>query len=304
MGTTAEKIVEVKQLKKYFPIKGGILKRTVDHVKAVDNISFDVFKGETLGIVGESGSGKSTMGRTLLRLLDPDDGQILFEGRDISKLSNRQLRPIRRDMQMIFQDPYASLNPRMTIGQLIEEPMLVHNLYNAKERRERAIWLLEKVQLPPEVLGRYPHEFSGGQRQRIGIARALSINPKLIIADEAVSALDVSVQAQILNLMQDLQKEFDLTYIFISHDLSVVNHISDRVGVMYLGHLVELAPKELLYQNPVHPYTRSLLSAIPIADPKAKRAHNFTNIEIPPRPEVAPKLVDIGNGHLVAENVL
>lgn len=235
-----EKLLEIKNLKKYFPIKGGALKREIGNVKAVDDVSFDIFKGETLGIVGESGSGKSTLGRVILRLLDPTDGEIIFEGNDLAKLNNRKLSPYRKDMQMVFQDPYASLNPRMTVGDLIEEPMIVQNMLNKEERSTKVSDLLDKVGLPEEARTRFPHEFSGGQRQRIGIARAVTLNPKFIIGDEPVSALDVSVQSQVLNLMMDLQDEFDLTYLFIAHDLSVVKHISDRVGVMYLGKIVEI----------------------------------------------------------------
>lgn len=241
---SSEFIIEATGVKKYFPIKGGVLRRTVGHVKAVDGISLTVRRGETLGIVGESGSGKSTLGRTLLRLLTPDNGQILFNGIDISNLSKGEMRKYRRDMQMVFQDPYSSLNQRMRIGALIDEPMYVHGLYTKKERQEHVKFLLEKVGLPQDASRKFPHEFSGGQRQRIGIARALAINPQFIIADEPVSALDVSVQSQVLNLMTDLQEEFELTYLFIAHDLSVVKHISDRIGVMYLGKMMELSPKK------------------------------------------------------------
>jgi oligopeptide/dipeptide ABC transporter ATP-binding protein len=318
--TTGEKLVEVKGLKKYFPIKGGILKRTVGNVKAVDDISFDVFKGETLGIVGESGSGKSTLGRTILRLLDPTEGQILFNGNDISTINNSKMRKYRRDMQMVFQDPYASLNQRMTIGELLTEPMYVHGMHTNTERKRIAMKLLETVGLPAEAMAKYPHEFSGGQRQRIGIARALSINPQLIIADEPVSALDVSVQSQVLNLMSDLQDEFNLTYLFIAHDLSVVKHISDRVGVMYLGRMMEISPKKLLYTNPMHPYTQALLSAVPVADPKAKKERIILQGDLPSPsnppsgcvfrtrcPEAherckvdVPALTHMGDGHYVA----
>lgn len=317
---TTEKLVEVKGLRKYFPLTGGILKRTIGQVKAVDDISFDIFKGETLGIVGESGSGKSTLGRTLLRLLDPTEGQILFQGDDISHISNSKMRRYRRDMQMVFQDPYASLNQRMSIGELIVEPMYVHGLHTNRERKLKAMKLLETVGLPAEAMTKYPHEFSGGQRQRIGIARALAINPQLIIADEPVSALDVSVQSQVLNLMSDLQDEFNLTYLFIAHDLSVVKHISDRVGVMYLGRLMELASKKDLYANPMHPYTQALLSAVPVADPKAKKDRIILQGDLPSPsnppsgcvfrtrcPEAherckvdIPAMTHMGNGHYVA----
>lgn len=265
------KLLEVKNLKKYFPIKGGVFNREVGQVKAVDDVSFDIYKGETLGIVGESGSGKSTLGRTILRLLRPSEGQILFEGTDLAPLNNRGLDPFRKDMQMVFQDPFASLNPRMSIGELIEEPMAVQNILEKEQRKERVIDLLDKVGLPAEASKRFPHEFSGGQRQRIGIARSLTTNPKFIVGDEPVSALDVSVQSQVLNLLDDLQKEFNLTYLFISHDLSVVKHISDRVGVMYLGRIVEIGPKKEIYKNTLHPYTKALLQAIPIPNIDRKR---------------------------------
>jgi peptide/nickel transport system ATP-binding protein len=267
--TTSTKILEVKNLKKHFPVKAGILQRTVGHVKAVDGLSFSVNKGETLGIVGESGCGKSTAGRTLIRLYEPTEGEIFFKGKDISQLPENSLRKtIRKDIQMVFQDPFASLNPRKTLGTILQEPYKVHNLFDPKERLEKVEQLLDTVGLDPYFKNRYPHEFSGGQRQRIGIARALALQPDLIIADEPVSALDVSIQSQIINLMQDLQKEFNLTYVFISHDLSVVRHISDRVAVMYLGKMMELADKESLYADPLHPYTQALLSAVPV--PKRK----------------------------------
>ncbi|MBU9721507.1 MULTISPECIES: ABC transporter ATP-binding protein [Bacillaceae] len=283
-----EKLLEVRNLKKYFPVKGGVLQRTIGHVKAVDDVSFDLYEGETLGIVGESGSGKSTLGRTLLRLLDPTDGQIIFQGNDISKLSNRKMRPIRKDMQMVFQDPFASLNPRMSVGEIIEEPMLVQRTLTRKERKDKVIDLLEKVGLSPEARTKYPHEFSGGQRQRIGIARALTMNPKFIIGDEPVSALDVSVQSQVLNLMEDLQDDFNLTYLFIAHDLGVVKHISDRVGVMYLGKLAEIGPKHKIYDNPLHPYTQALLSSVPVPDVERKREKIKLQGELP-SPSNPPK---------------
>ncbi|MGP4072529.1 ABC transporter ATP-binding protein [Piscibacillus sp. B03] len=260
-------ILEVNNLKKYFPVKGGVFGRQVGVVKAVDDVSFTVNQGEILGIVGESGCGKSTTGKTILRLIEPTEGEIKFEDQNIAKLSGEQVRRLRKDMQIIFQDPYASLNPRHTIEKIISEPLLVHSDLTSKERKERIKELLEVVGLRAEHASRYPHQFSGGQRQRIGIARALANNPKLIICDEPVSALDVSVQSQILNLMESLRDEFNLTYIFIAHDLSVVKHISDRVGVMYLGGMVELANKDELYENPMHPYTQALLSAVPVADP-------------------------------------
>lgn len=274
-------ILEVKNLKKYFEIKGGIFSRKVGEVKAVDDVSFSVRQGEVLGLVGESGCGKSTTGRSILRLIEPTDGQVFFKGKEITQLNEEEMRLMRRDMQIVFQDPYASLNPRHTVEKIISEPMIVHGIGNAKERREKVHHLLEVVGLSSFHATRYPHQFSGGQRQRIGIARALAVNPKLIIADEPVSALDVSIQSQVLNLMQDLQKEFNLTYIFIAHDLSVVKHISDRVGVMYLGRLVELASKDDLYENPKHPYTQALLSAVPVVDPDFKTERIILSGDVP-----------------------
>ncbi|GIN11378.1 peptide ABC transporter ATP-binding protein [Shouchella clausii] len=275
-------LLEAKGLKMHFPIKAGVIKRTVGYVKAVDGITLKVYKGESLGIVGESGSGKSTLGRMLLRLLDPTEGEVYFNGEQISNLSNRKMRPYRRDMQMVFQDPYASLNPRMTIGELLEEPLLVHKTINTKaDRKKRAEELLETVGLPKSSYNKYPHEFSGGQRQRIGIARALSTKPKLIIGDEPVSALDVSIQSQVLNLMKDLQDEFQLTYLFIAHDLSVVKHISDRVAVMYLGRIVEVAEKDSLYETPLHPYTEALISAVPSTDVTIKKEKISLKGELP-----------------------
>lgn len=281
-------LLEVKHLKKYYPIKGGLLGRDIGQVKAVDDISFTVKKGETLGLVGESGCGKSTAGRSLLRLIEPTEGQVLFEGKDVTAMGKEQLRKIRRDMQIVFQDPFASLNPRHTVERILEEPMIIHGIGNSKERKQRVLQLLEVVGLSSYHAKRYPHQFSGGQRQRIGIARALAVNPKLIVADEPVSALDVSIQSQVLNLMQDLQKEFQLTYIFIAHDLSVVKHISDRVGVMYLGRIVELTEKDRLYDHPKHPYTQALLSAVPIPDPDVKKERVILQGDVP-SPANAPK---------------
>ncbi|MGM0921850.1 MAG: ABC transporter ATP-binding protein [Bacillota bacterium] len=260
-----ETILQLIDVQKHFPIKAGILQRTAGHVKAVDGINLTVKKGETIGIVGESGCGKSTAGRTIIRLYEPTGGKIIFDGQDISHLPESELRKtVRKNIQMVFQDPFASLNPRKTLGSIIKEPMDTHDLYKGRERLERVEELLEKVGLNASFINRYPHEFSGGQRQRIGIARAIALNPQMVIADEAVSALDVSIQAQIINLLEDLQDEFNLTYMFISHDLSVVRHISDRVGVMYLGKMMELADKHSLYSDPLHPYTQALLSAVPV----------------------------------------
>ncbi|RSK28784.1 dipeptide ABC transporter ATP-binding protein [Bacillus sp. HMF5848] len=274
-------LLEVKNLKQYFPIKGGFFGRTVNHVKAVDDISFTVYKGETLSIVGESGCGKSTTGRAILRLDDPYDGEVTFEGINLLKLSKSKLREKRKDMQIIFQDPYASLNPRQTVGQIIEEALEIQNVVPRHKRRDKIIELLDTVGIGPHQIDRYPHEFSGGQRQRIGIARALSVNPKLIICDEAVSALDVSIQAQVLNLLKDLQRKFNLTYLFISHDLGVVRHISDRIIVMYLGKIVEIADKKSIFNNPQHPYTRALLSAIPSTNLSKKKERIILTGDVP-----------------------
>ncbi|MFS0862705.1 ABC transporter ATP-binding protein [Fredinandcohnia sp. 179-A 10B2 NHS] len=276
-----EPLLQVSDLKKYFPIRGGVLGKKVGDVKAVDGLSFFVNKGETLGIVGESGCGKSTTGRLILRLLEPTEGKVLFNNQDVTTLSNSDMRKLRRDMQIIFQDPYASLNPRHTVEKILEEPLIVHGIGDKKERKRRVIEMLEVVGLSSYHAKRYPHQFSGGQRQRIGIAKALMTNPSLIIADEPVSALDVSIQSQVLNLMEDLQKEYGLTYIFIAHDLGVVRHISDRVGVMYLGRLIELTESEKLYENPLHPYTRALLDAVPIPDPDYKKETTGISGEIP-----------------------
>ncbi|RIW32332.1 dipeptide ABC transporter ATP-binding protein [Bacillus salacetis] len=276
-----EPLLKVEGLKKHFPITGGIMGRPVNHVKAVDGVSFQVRKGETLGIVGESGCGKSTTGRMLMRLIDPSEGKVTFEDKELTSLSKADMRKIRRDIQMVFQDPYASLNPRHTVERILEEPLIVHGMGSAKERKKKVHELLEIVGLSSYHAKRYPHQFSGGQRQRIGIARALMTQPKLIIADEPVSALDVSIQAQVLNLMKELQEEFDLTYIFIAHDLGVVRHISDRVGVMYLGKMVELSESENLYVEPLHPYTQALLSAVPIPDPAFERDTILLQGDIP-----------------------
>ena len=261
-------LLEVKDLKMYFPItKGIIIQRKIADVKAVDGISFNIKRGETLGLVGESGCGKSTTGRAILQLYRPTAGSVKFEGKELTTMKGEELRRQRREMQMIFQDPYASLNPRLTVGNIVGEPLEVHNLAKGKEKQERVQELLKLVGLNPYFINRYPHEFSGGQRQRIGIARALAVNPKFIVADEPISALDVSIQAQIVNLLEDLQADLGLTYLFIAHDLSMVRHISDRVAVMYLGKIVELTDHETLYENPLHPYTKALLSAVPIPDP-------------------------------------
>lgn len=277
----SENLLEVRDLKKYFPISAGLLQRTVGHVKAVDGVSFDLKFGETLGIVGESGCGKSTAGRMIMRVLEPTSGRIQFDGQDITSLTGRKLRDIRRKFQMVFQDPYASLNPKMAVGDIIAEPLVVNGVATPKQASSRVTQLLETVGLRGDDRMRYPHEFSGGQRQRIGIARALALNPKLIVADEAVSALDVSIQSQILNLMVDLKREFNLSYIFISHNLAVVRHISDRVGVMYLGHMVELSTKTDLYQNPLHPYTIALLSAAPEPKRDGRRERIILQGDVP-----------------------
>ncbi len=280
--TTTTHLVEVTHLKKWFPIRGGILSRVVANVKAVNDVSFGVKKGEVLGLVGESGSGKTTVGRTILRLIEPTEGSIRFDGQDITHLPKNQLRAYRRRMQIIFQDPFASLNPRMTVGDIIAEPLVIHGLEgSAKARNDRVAELLELVGLNPDHVRRYPHEFSGGQRQRIGIARALAVRPEFIVADEPVSALDVSIQAQVVNLLQDLKEQLGLTLLFIAHDLAVVEYISDRVAVMYLGKIMELAPSRDLYLNPRHPYTEALLSAIPTPDPTVKRERIVLQGDIP-----------------------
>jgi peptide/nickel transport system ATP-binding protein len=319
---SGQPLIEVREVKKYFPIRSGLMQREVARVHAVDGISFAVQPGETLGLVGESGCGKSTLGRTIVRLYEPTAGQIIFQGHPIEGHGARKLRPLRREMQMVFQDPYASLNPRKRVGSIIGDPLKIHHLGDKKERKARVEELLETVGLSPEHYNRYPHEFSGGQRQRIGIARALALQPKLIVADEPVSALDVSIQSQMLNLLEDLQNEFNLTYIFIAHDLGVVRHVSDRIAVMYLGKIVEMSPAEELYQRPIMPYTEALLSAVPVPDPDlaAKRERIVLEGDVPspinppsgcrfhPRcryatqvcSEIEPPLVEYGNGHLAA----
>jgi len=317
-----EPLLRVRELVKRFPVKGGLLSREVARVHAVDGVSFDLTEGETLGLVGESGCGKSTTGRCVLRLIEPTSGEVWFKGENVTALEPRALRRLARDMQIIFQDPFASLDPRMTVGAIVGEGLVIHGLARTRrEFEERVAELLTAVGLSPDQMRRYPHEFSGGQRQRIGIARALSVSPKLIVCDEPVSALDVSIQAQVINLLDDLQKKFDLTYLFIAHDLSVVEHISNRVAVMYLGRIVELAPVRELYARPMHPYTEALLSAVPVPDPTRKRrrivvegevpnpvnppggCHFHTRCPIRQYPlckEQAPPLKQDGNGHSVA----
>jgi oligopeptide transport system ATP-binding protein len=282
MAEPATPLMRIRNLKKYFSRSAGLLSRKLAPVKAVDDVSFDITAGETLGLVGESGCGKSTTGRAVLRLIEPTAGQVMFGDRDIMGLTRREMRALRKEMQIIFQDPYSSLDPRMTVGQIIGEVLHIHGLAKtARQSEERTVQLLETVGLAADHLNRYPHEFSGGQRQRIGIARALAVNPKLIVCDEPVSALDVSIQAQVVNLLQDLQDEFGLTYLFIAHNLAVVEHISSRVAVMYLGRIVEIAPADRLYANPLHPYTEALLSAVPQPDPMSRRQRVTLQGDVP-----------------------
>ncbi|MFN8472349.1 MAG: dipeptide ABC transporter ATP-binding protein [Anaerolineae bacterium] len=323
-GKEQKVLLSVHDLKKYFPInKGVIFQSHVGDIKAVDGLNFDIYKGETLGMVGESGCGKSTTGRAILQLQKPTGGEVIFDGVDLVKLKSEDMRKMRRRVQMIFQDPYASLNPRMTVGSIIAEPLEVHGIAKGKAAQERVQELLQVVGLNPYFVNRYPHEFSGGQRQRIGVARALAVNPDFIVADEPISALDVSIQAQVINLLEDLQERFDLTYLFISHDLSAVRHISDRIAVMYLGWIVEMAGRNALYENPLHPYTKALLSAVPIPDPviEAKRERIILTGDVPSpaRPPSGcrfhtrcpiaqkglcdvevPKFRDVGHNHWVA----
>lgn len=277
----ASPLLQVRGLKKYFPIRKGLLARVVGQVRAVDGVSFEIPAGKTFSLVGESGCGKTTVGRTILRLLEPTAGQVIFDNREVFSLTRAELRPLRRNMQIIFQDPYSSLNPRMTVEDLIAEGLVIHGLFTPAARREKIHALLETVGLRPEYAARYPHQFSGGQRQRIGIARALALEPKFIVCDESISALDVSVQAQVINLLQDLQEQHNIAYLFIAHDLSVVRHISDRVGVMYLGQMMEVGDCDEIYNNPLHPYTKALLSAIPEVDPRKRGKRQILTGDVP-----------------------
>lgn len=313
-------LLEVRDMRKYFEIRGGLLQRTVNYVRAVDGINISIKKGETLGLVGESGCGKTTTGRVILHLVEGATGEVLFRGRNLLELNKKEIRSLRRDMQMVFQDPYSSLNPRMTVRDIIGEPLLVHGICRGQELRDRVLKLMKMVGLEEEHLSRYAHEFSGGQRQRIGIARALALEPALIVLDEPTSSLDVSVQSQILNLLTDLQSELGLTYLFISHDLSVIKHMSTRIAVMYLGKIVEIASKEDLFKEPLHPYTQALFSAVPVPNPHYKKPRIMLHGEVPSPSsppsgcpfhtrcphimevckEREPELIDVGNEHLVA----
>lgn len=301
---SGEPLVKVRNLVKHFPIMAGVIfQKQVGAVKAVDDVTFDIYPGETLGLVGESGSGKSTTGRTILQLHRPDSGEVIIEGQDVTSMKGGDLRRMRKRMQMIFQDPYASLNPRMTVGSIVREPLEVHGVMSSRERREYVKELLEKVGLNPYYVNRYPHEFSGGQRQRIGIARALALNPSFIVADEPIAALDVSIQAQVVNLLQDLQDEYNLTYLFIAHDLSLIRYICKRVAVMYKGKIVELADTSELYENPLHPYTKVLLSAVPIPDPDVEKTRQ--RLIMDPEFDYTEKessLKEVSPGHFVASS--
>jgi oligopeptide transport system ATP-binding protein len=313
-------LLKVKELKTYFPIRSGLLQRVTGYVKAVDGVSFQIKKGEIMGLVGESGCGKTTLGKSILRLIEPTSGEVWLENRNILGLQKDEMRAVKREMQIIFQDPYASLDPRMTVNDIVAEPMIIHKMAEGNQIKQKVTRLLETVGLEPQYASRYPHEFSGGQRQRIGIARALSLNPKLIIGDEPVSALDVSIQAQIINLLEDLKAEFGFTYLFIAHDLSVIRHIADRVAVMYLGRVVELAETDILFERPLHPYTQALLSAVPIADPDHDRQRIVLSGDVPSPmdppagchfssrcrhvkavcSETAPRLLEIESDHFTA----